>query len=132
MSFLDTICCAFGAVILLYMILNAQSGRTFQDDTSDLRAEVDKLEEQVLEGYKDLVVLRNALTAPTRRRAPPARPSVCRRKPRSSSSSSPMPKRKRCRSVSRSSGSSRNSSRSRRATDGSKAAPRARGARALV
>jgi len=63
MSFLDTICCAFGAVILLYMILNAQSGRTFKDDTSDLHAEVDKLEEQVLEGYKDLVVLRNALTA---------------------------------------------------------------------
>jgi len=63
MSFLDTICCAFGAVILLYMILNAQSGRTFKDDTSDLRAEVDKLEDQVLEGYKDLVVLRNALTA---------------------------------------------------------------------
>jgi hypothetical protein len=63
MSFLDTICCAFGAVILLYMILNAQSGRTFKDDTSELRAEVDKLEEQVLEGYKDLVVLRNALTA---------------------------------------------------------------------
>ena len=27
MSFLDTICCAFGAIVLLYMILNASSGR---------------------------------------------------------------------------------------------------------
>ena len=70
MSFLDTICCAFGAVILLYMIINAQSGRSFQDDTADLRAEVDLLEEQVLDGYKDLVVLRNSLEA-TEDRTPP-------------------------------------------------------------
>jgi hypothetical protein len=61
MSFLDTICCAFGAVILLYMIINASAGRSFQDDTSELRAEVDLLEEEVLEGYKDLVVLRGTL-----------------------------------------------------------------------
>ena len=70
MSFLDTICCAFGAVILLYMIINASSGRSFQKDTADLRAEVDLLEEQVLDGYKDLVVLRNSLEA-TEDRTPP-------------------------------------------------------------
>ena len=63
MSFLDTVCCAFGAVILLYMIINAQTARSFDNDTSDLHAEVNKLEEEVLEGYKNLVVLRNALTA---------------------------------------------------------------------
>jgi len=63
MSFLDTICCAFGAVILLYMIINASSGRSFQKDTADLRGEVDLLEEKVLDGYKDLVVLRNSLQA---------------------------------------------------------------------
>jgi hypothetical protein len=63
MSFLDTICCAFGSIILLYMILNASAGRDFQRDTSDLHAEVDKLEEQVLEGYKNLVVLRNTMQA---------------------------------------------------------------------
>jgi len=70
MSFLDTICCAFGAVILLYMIINASSGRSFQKDTADLRSEVDLLEEQVLDGYKDLVVLRNSLEA-TEDRTPP-------------------------------------------------------------
>ncbi|MGI9246814.1 MAG: VWA domain-containing protein [Steroidobacteraceae bacterium] len=61
MSFLDTICCAFVAIVLLYMILNAAGSRVFQKDTSQLRAEVDKLEEEVLEGYSDLVVLRNSL-----------------------------------------------------------------------
>lgn len=61
MSFLDTICCAFGAIVLIYMIINAAGARSFQKDTSELRAEVDLLEEEVLEGYKDLVVLRNSL-----------------------------------------------------------------------
>lgn len=61
MSFLDTICCAFGALVLLYMILNAAGSRAFQSDTSALRAEVNKLEEEVLQGYTDLVALRNSL-----------------------------------------------------------------------
>ena len=61
MSFLDTICCAFGALVLLYMILNAAGSRVSQKDNADLFAEVDKLEEEVLEGYSDLVVLRNSL-----------------------------------------------------------------------
>jgi von Willebrand factor type A domain len=61
MSFLDTICCAFGAIVLIYMIINAAGARSFQRDTHDLRAEVDLLEEEVLEGYKELVVLRNSL-----------------------------------------------------------------------
>lgn len=60
MSFLDTICCAFGAIVLLYMILNAQTGKQQQRNTSDLHAEVNKLEERVLEGYANLVVLRNS------------------------------------------------------------------------
>ncbi len=60
MSFLDTICCAFGAVVLLYMILNASAGMTYQRSTADLQAEVDKLEEQVLEGYANLVAARNS------------------------------------------------------------------------
>ena len=61
MSFLDTICCAFGALVLLYMILNAAGSRVSQKDNADLFAEVDKLEEEVLKGYSDLVVLRNSL-----------------------------------------------------------------------
>jgi hypothetical protein len=61
MSFLDTICCAFGALVLLYMILNAAGSKAFQKDTSQIRAEVDKLEEEVLQGYAGLVVLRNSV-----------------------------------------------------------------------
>jgi hypothetical protein len=61
MSFLDTICCAFGAIVLLYMIINAASGRQFQRDTASLQAEVDRLEQAVLEGYQNLAVLRNAM-----------------------------------------------------------------------
>jgi len=63
MSFLDTICCAFGAVVLLYMIINASTGKSFQRDNAQVRAEVDRLEQQVLEGYAGLVVLRNSLKA---------------------------------------------------------------------
>jgi len=66
MSFLDTICCAFGAIVLLYMILNASSGRIFQRSTAQVRAEADKLEIEVLEGYENLVVLTNALQSTTR------------------------------------------------------------------
>ena len=51
MSFLDTICCAFGAIVLIYMIINAAGARSFQKDTSELRAEVDLREQEVLEGY---------------------------------------------------------------------------------
>ena len=61
MSFLDTICCAFGAIVLLYMILNASSGRANDHRTAAARAEADRLENQVLEGYENLVVLNNAL-----------------------------------------------------------------------
>jgi hypothetical protein len=65
MSFLDTICCAFGAIVLLYMILNAAGSRAFQNETSELSAEVNKLEEEVLRGLSDLVVLRNSLKSTT-------------------------------------------------------------------
>jgi hypothetical protein len=61
MSFLDTICCAFGAIVLLYMVLNASSGRANQHQSAASRAEADRVETQVLEGYENLVVLTNAL-----------------------------------------------------------------------
>jgi hypothetical protein len=65
MSFLDCICCGFGAVVLVYVIISATAGvtRVHQDD--DLKGEVNKLEEQVLEGYKNLVVLRNTMQKTT-------------------------------------------------------------------
>jgi hypothetical protein len=61
MSFLDCITCAFGSVVLVYTLINAQGGLRHAAETQGLRAEVDKMEEKVLEGYQRLVVLRNSL-----------------------------------------------------------------------
>jgi hypothetical protein len=61
LSFLDVICCGFGAVILFYTIISAQSGMERTRQASDLAAEVSMLEEEVLRGAKNLVRLRNTL-----------------------------------------------------------------------
>ncbi len=61
MSFLDAITCGFGAVVLLYMVMSAQSGVKRIRQNDELAAEAYKLEDQVLIGYKNLVVLRNTL-----------------------------------------------------------------------
>ncbi len=61
MSFLDCITCAFGSVVLVYTLINAQGGLRAQTMDRSQRAEVSKLEEQVLEGYQKLVVLRNSM-----------------------------------------------------------------------
>ena len=61
LSFMDCICCGFGATILLYMILNSGSDRRAKDALDPLRAETNRLEEEVLEGQANLVELRNTL-----------------------------------------------------------------------
>jgi len=61
MSFLDCITCAFGSVVLVYTLINAQGGLRSTTESQELRAEVSRMEEQVLEGYQQLVVLRNSL-----------------------------------------------------------------------
>ena len=61
LSFLDCICCAFGATVLIYMILNSGHKERAQDTLGPLRAETNRLEEQVLEGQANLVELRNTL-----------------------------------------------------------------------
>lgn len=61
MSFLDAITCGFGAVVLLYMVMSSLSGVQKIRKNDELAAEAYKLEEQVLIGYKNLVVLRNTL-----------------------------------------------------------------------
>jgi hypothetical protein len=61
LSFLDVIACGFGAIVLFYTILSAQAGVQREKRNDDLQAEVDRLEEEVLEGYKNLVVLKNSL-----------------------------------------------------------------------
>ena len=61
MSFLDCMSCGFGAVILFFMIINAQVKETTEDDPSDLMAETKKIELEILEGRKDLVLAKNTL-----------------------------------------------------------------------
>jgi hypothetical protein len=60
-SFLDCICCGFGAVVLFYTIITAQTGVERVRRVEDLTGEVNRLDEQVLRGAKNLVVLRNTL-----------------------------------------------------------------------
>lgn len=61
MSFLDCITCAFGSVVLVYVLINAQGGLRRSAETKAMHAEVNKLEEQVLEGYQNLVAVRNSM-----------------------------------------------------------------------
>ena len=61
MSFLDCMSCGFGAVILFFMIINAQVRETTEDDPSELMAETRKLEVEILEGRKNLVLAKNTI-----------------------------------------------------------------------
>src|SRR5262249_14018104 len=61
LSFLDCICCGFGAVILFYTIVSARAGVQVMHSTDRLQAEVNRLEEQELTGSRNLVGLRNQL-----------------------------------------------------------------------
>jgi hypothetical protein len=60
-AFLDVICCGFGAILLIYVTLSAESAMAVMNRAEDVTAEVDRLEEEVLEGRRNLVVLRNEL-----------------------------------------------------------------------
>jgi hypothetical protein len=68
LSFLDAMTCGLGAVILLFMIINAAMRDQSVTVTSDRRAEVDRLEREVLEGHRNLVELRNAIVETDRER----------------------------------------------------------------
>jgi len=65
MSFLDVICCGFGAVVLFYTLIAAQAGVQRDKANVDMQAEVDRLEEEVLQGYANLAVIRNSLEQTT-------------------------------------------------------------------
>lgn len=60
LAFLDAMTCGLGAVILLYMVINASVGLRSGRMSDDLRGEVDRLDVEVLEGYRNLVQLRNS------------------------------------------------------------------------
>jgi outer membrane murein-binding lipoprotein Lpp len=61
LSFLDCICCGFGAVVLFYTIVQAHAGAREIIRIDELSGEVRKLEEEVKEGTRNLVILRNTL-----------------------------------------------------------------------
>ena len=60
MSFLDCMCCGFGAVILFFMIINSHSDIT-TDQSMALQAETDRLQIEVLEGRKNLALARTSI-----------------------------------------------------------------------
>ncbi|MDF3127933.1 VWA domain-containing protein [Kiritimatiellaeota bacterium B1221] len=61
LSFLDSISCGFGAVILLFVLVNANAARNRDELTKDLRGEVSKIEVEILKLEKEKVLARNAL-----------------------------------------------------------------------
>jgi hypothetical protein len=61
LSFLDCISCGFGAVVLLFVIINGQVAQRAQKAGAEAMGETSRIEEEVLEGRKDLVRLRNAV-----------------------------------------------------------------------
>ena len=62
LSFLDVMFCGFGAVILIFLILDHTSTRSETVTSPDLMAEIRLLEEEVKEGQEGLVVLRNTVS----------------------------------------------------------------------
>ena len=61
LSFLDCICCGFGAVVLFYTIVQAHAGAKEVIRIDTLTGEVRKLEEEVKVGIRNLVLIKNAL-----------------------------------------------------------------------
>ncbi|RLA62009.1 MAG: VWA domain-containing protein [Gammaproteobacteria bacterium] len=62
LSFLDIMSCGFGAVILVFLIMNHSIERQSQDLNQNLLSEVDLLEEDITDGEEGLVRLRNTLS----------------------------------------------------------------------
>ncbi len=61
LSFLDIMSCGFGAVILIYIIINHATEVTSQEVNAQLLAEVKQLEELVEDETANLITLRNAV-----------------------------------------------------------------------
>jgi hypothetical protein len=63
LSFLDCICCGFGAVILFYVMMSAQGGLRGIRSTDTLKSEINRLQTEVDSGTRSLAQLRNALAS---------------------------------------------------------------------
>jgi len=61
LSFLDIMSCGFGAVILIYIVINHATETTSQEINAQLLAEIRKIEERIEDETEDLVVLRNTV-----------------------------------------------------------------------
>lgn len=61
LAFLDVMSCGFGAVVLIFLILDHQVSEQNDMSDPDLQAEVRLLEEEILEGQANLVRARNTL-----------------------------------------------------------------------
>jgi len=61
MSFLDAICCGFGSVVLIFMLITAQGNSHVKKVTDDRRSEALLVEQQRLDAQKNLAELRNSL-----------------------------------------------------------------------
>ena len=62
LAFLDVMFCGFGAVILIFLILDHASTVSPEESNPELAAEIDLLEEEVEEGQIGLVEIRNILS----------------------------------------------------------------------
>ena len=60
MSFLDAICCGFGSIVLIFMLITAQGNAHVKRVTDDRRSEALLVEQQLLQAQKNLVELRNS------------------------------------------------------------------------
>ena len=63
LSFLDIMSCGFGAVVLVFLIIDHAIVSETEQINADLMSEVNLLEEEVLEGEAGLVRLRNTLSS---------------------------------------------------------------------
>jgi len=62
LSFLDIMSCGFGAVVLVFLIIDHSIQTATKDLNRDLQSEVNMLEEDVRDGQEGLVKLRNTLS----------------------------------------------------------------------
>jgi hypothetical protein len=63
LSFLDIMSCGFGAVVLVFLIIDHSIEVESRELNVDLLSEVTLLEEDIREGEENLVALRNSLEA---------------------------------------------------------------------
>ncbi|MDT8429321.1 MAG: VWA domain-containing protein [Pseudomonadales bacterium] len=61
LAFLDVMSCGFGAVILIFLILDHTATERTDENEPTVTAEVELLEEEILQGEENLVQIRNTL-----------------------------------------------------------------------